>query len=165
MNKIGNNKGISIPLVLIVALVTIIFGFTSLRMINSEARFNIIDDSNKKAIEYAEAGYNEYLWHLNDDVNYYSTQASIDIQNVPIPFQDGYYKLEVTKPSDTDRFITIRSTGWTKTNPDIKRTIEAKIRKKQFVHHVYVSDDEGNNIWWTTGDEWRYKNSEETCVL
>ena len=51
MNKIGNNKGISIPLVLIVALVTIIFGFTSLRMINSEARFNIIDDSNKKAIE------------------------------------------------------------------------------------------------------------------
>lgn len=153
MNKIGNNKGISIPLVLIVALVTIIFGFTSLRMINSEARFNIIDDSNKKAIEYAEAGYNKYLWHLNDDVNYYSTQASIDIQNVPIPFQDGYYKLEVTKPSDTDRFITIRSTGWTKTNPDIKRTIEAKIRKKQFVHHVYVSDDEGNNIWWTTGDE------------
>ncbi len=28
----------------------------------------------KKALEYAEAGYNDYLWHLNDDVNFYSTE-------------------------------------------------------------------------------------------
>ena len=28
-----------------------------------------------------------------------------------------------------------------------------KLEKKQFVHHVYVSNDDGEGIWWTTGDE------------
>lgn len=153
MNRVFNNKGVTIPVVLVVLLISTILGFASMNMITSQTKFNIIDDSSKKAIEYAEAGYNQYLWHLNDDVNFYSTKLSDDMQGVDISFQDGYYRLQVTKPSDTDRFITIKSTGWTKSNPDIKRTIEAKIRKKQFVHHVYVSNNEGNNIWWTSGDE------------
>lgn len=153
MNIIFNNKGVTIPMVLIVLLMSTILGFASLNMITSQTTFNIIDDSNKKAIEYAEAGYNQYLWHLNDDVNFYSTKANDDMQGIDTPFQDGYYKLQVSKPSDTDRFITIKSTGWTNSNPDIKRTIEAKIRKKQFVHHVYVSDSDGDSIWWTSGDE------------
>lgn len=153
MKKYLNNKGVTIPVVLIVLTMASILGFASLNMIGSQTKFNIIDDSSKKAIEYAEAGYNQYLWHLNDDVNFYSEQASLDMQNVDIEFMDGYYSLEVTKPSGTDRFITIKSTGWTKANPDQKRTIEAKIRKKQFVHHVYVSDSDGDQIWWTAGDE------------
>ncbi len=153
VKKLYNNKGMTLPLVLIVLVFITVLGFAMLNMTSTQARFNTVDETNKKAIEYAEAGYNAYLWHLNDDVNYYSRQESIDMQNIDISFQDGYYKLEVTKPSDIDRFITIKSTGWTKSNPSIKRTIEAKIRKKQFVHHVYVSDNEGSNIWWTTGDE------------
>lgn len=153
MDLMRNNRGAAMPLVLIVLTLAVIFGFASLTMLDSQTRFNVIDDSGKKAIEYAEAGYNAYLWHLNDNVNFYSTTESTNMQGVDIPFMDGYYKLEVTKPSDTDRFITIKSTGWTKSNPDMKRTIEAKIRKKQFVHHVYVSDNDGNQIWWTSGDE------------
>lgn len=153
MRLLRNSRGAVMPLVLIILTLAVIFGFTSLNMMDSQSRFNVIDDSGKKAIEYAEAGYNAYLWHLNDDVNFYSTAASTAMQGMDIPFMEGYYKLEVTKPSDTDRFITIKSTGWTKARPEMKRTIEARIRKKQFVHHVYVSDSEGNNIWWTTGDE------------
>ncbi|HWR62175.1 MAG TPA: hypothetical protein VN580_11220 [Clostridia bacterium] len=153
MKLMVNNRGAVMPLVLVVLTVAVIFGFASLTMMDSQSRFNAIDDSGKKAIEYAEAGYNAYLWHLNDNVSFYSTTESANMQGVDIPFMDGYYRLEVTRPSDTDRFITIKSTGWTKSNPDLKRTIEAKIRKKQFVHHVYVSDNDGENIWWTTGDE------------
>jgi len=148
-----NNRGAALPIVIIVLAISSIFGFFSLSMLDSQARFNIIDDSGKKAMEYAEAGYNAYLWHLNDNVEFYSTKESDDMQGVPIEFMDGYYQLSVTRPSDTDRFITIVSTGWTKDNPGIKRTIEAKIRKKQFVHHVYVSNDDGSSIWWTSGDE------------
>ncbi len=75
------------------------------------------------------------------------------MMNTPIEFEDGYFMLEVDKPSDVERFITIKSTGWSNNNPDIKRTILTKIRKKQFVHHVYVSDNDGDNIWWASGDE------------
>ena len=61
--------------------------------------------------------------------------------------------MKAEKPSDTDRYVKITSTGWTKSNPSNKRTIVAKIRKKQFVHQVYVSENDGSNIWWTSGDE------------
>ncbi len=44
------------------------------------------------------------------------------MMNTPIKYQEGYYMLEVSKPSDTDRFVTIKSTGWTDDNPDIRRT-------------------------------------------
>ncbi|WIV11016.1 hypothetical protein [Proteiniborus sp. MB09-C3] len=153
MKILKNNRGLTIPLVLVVLSIVTIFGFVTLSITSNQAKFNIIDNSSKKALEYAEAGYNQYLWYLNDELNFYSTAAHEDLMNKPIEFEEGYYVLDVTKPSDADRFVTIKSTGWTKENPTIKRTILAKIRKKQFVHHVYVSDDDGPNIWWTTGDE------------
>lgn len=150
---IKDNRGITLPVVLLALMLLVVFGITTLFMTSSQAKFNYRDDSSKKALEYAEAGYNDYLWHLNDDVNFYSTEGHEKMINTPIKYQEGYYMLEVNKPSDTDRFVTIKSTGWTNDNPDIKRTIVAKIRKKQFVHHVYVSNSDGKNIWWTTGDE------------
>jgi hypothetical protein len=158
----SNTKGITTPVVLILLLVAIIFGSTSLFIISTEAKMNNVDEISKKALEYAEAGYNAYLWHLNDDVNFYSINPKSNfldenakrlLQEEKIKFHDGYYQVKAIKPSDTDRFVTIISTGWTERNPEIKRTIKAKVRKKQFVHHVYVSDSDGNNIWWTTGDE------------
>lgn len=153
MKVFNNHKGNTLPLVLIVLSIMTIFGIVTLSMTSSQTKFNIIDDASQKALEYAEAGYNKYLWHLNDDLNFYSTDYHDEMMNIPIEFEDGYFMLDVTKPSDTDRFVTIKSTGWTKDNPDIRKTILAKIRKKQFVHHVYVSDNDGPNIWWTTGDE------------
>lgn len=153
MKALKNHQGITIPMVLIIFSTTIIFGLVTLSITSNQTKFNIIDDTSQKALEYAEAGYNKYLWHLNDDLNFYSTTYHDEMMNKPLEFEDGYYMLDVTKPSDTDRFVTIKSTGWTKNNPDIKKTILVKIRKKQFVHHVYVSNDDGPNIWWTTGDE------------
>ena len=159
MKKIMDNRGITIPLVLIVLVLASIFGFSSLFVMNTQTRFNIVDYASKKALEYAEAGYNKYLWHLNDQPDFYivdkakSNDDKSKIEGKDMPFQDGFYRLEITKPEDTDRFVTIKSTGWTNNNPDIRRTIEAKVRKKQFVHHVYVSNSDGDSIWWTIGDE------------
>lgn len=153
MKAIKNHQGVTIPMVLIILSMMTIFGVVALSTTSNQTKFNIVDDASKKALEYAEAGYNKYLWHLNDDLNFYSTAAHDEMMNKPIEFEDGYFMLDVTKPSDADRFVTIKSTGWTKDNPDIRKTILAKIRKKQFVHHVYVSDNDGPNIWWTSGDE------------
>ena len=161
MGKIMNNKGITMPLVIIVLLFATILGFSSLSMINTQVRFNAMDNISKKALEYAETGYYKYLWHLNDDVNFYLTDSGIEMNGKTFEYLDGYYKLEVTPPEADDRFITIKSTGWVKSNPDKKTIIEAKIRKKQFVHHVYVSsaDEYRNNnnrlvkVWWSKNDE------------
>lgn len=168
MGKIYNNKGIAIPIVLITLVLASIFGTSILFMMNNQTKFNVVDKRIKAALEYAEAGYNKYLWHLNDDINFYSVDpnsAAFNDENKKeqviakkllngevIQFQDGFYQVNAEKPSDSDRFVNIKSTGWTKSNPNIKRTIEIKLRKKQFVHHVYVSNDE-REVWWSTGDE------------
>ncbi|MGJ0848607.1 hypothetical protein ACR77J_18210 [Tissierella praeacuta] len=152
MKKILNNKGVTLPIVLIAFVITTILSFALIFMINTQIKINSVDKQMKSSFEYAEAGYNKYLWHLNDNVEFYSTQESKNMMNKDISFQDGFYRLEVKKPEDKDRFVTIKSTGWTRENPHIKRTIVARVRKKQFVHHVYVSDDDGT-AWWTSGDE------------
>lgn len=168
MKKIYNNKGITMPIVLIALVLSLIFGTILLSIVNNQTKFNKVDKQMKTALEYAEAGYNKYLSHLNDNVTFYSMDPNSEAFKNPnkeeqliakkllkgemIEIQDGYYKVDAEKPSDSDRFVNIKSTGWTKENPSIKRTIEVKVRKKQFVHHVYVSDDE-KNVWWSVGDE------------
>lgn len=148
----NRRKGMAFPIVLVVLVVVMILGTAGLMVVNTQSKFNVIDDNTQRALKYAEAGYNKYLWHLSDDLNFYSTESHNSMMNKPIEFEDGYFMLDVTKPSDKDRFIKILSTGWTKDNPDIKQTLQIRIRKKQFVHHVYVSNNDGD-IWWTTGDE------------
>lgn len=159
-NNYKNEKGIVLPIVVIVFSIMLILGFSMINTTDNETKLNKRDEESKKALQYAEAGYNAYLWHLNDDVNFYSidtdkldedTRALVNGED--IEFRDGFYKVNAEKPSDTDRYVKITSTGWTKTDPSNKRTVVAKIRKKQFVHQVYVSDSDGSNIWWTTGDE------------
>ena len=156
------------PIVLITLVLSLIFGTTLLYAVNSKTKLNMADKEMKMSLEYAEAGYNKYLSHLNDNVTFYSVDPDSDVfkdsskeeqviakkllKGEVIEFQDGYYQVNAEKPSDSDRFVNIKSTGWTKENPNIKRTIEAKVRKKQFVHHVYVSNDE-KEVWWSAGDE------------
>lgn len=154
MKRLLNNEiGIALPIIMIIFSITITLGFSIIFLISSQDKTTKLYVDDEKALYYAEAGYNQYLWHLNDNVNFYSTDASDIMQNTPIKFEDGYYLLKVSKPNDLERYVTIRSTGWAASSPDIKRTIEVKIRKKQFVHQVYVSNNEGDNIWWTSGDE------------
>lgn len=153
MNNYLNNKGMTLPVVIITLMIAMILGFAIIPMLSTGNRTNALDQNAKTSLEYAEAGFNKYLWHLNDSIDFYSTSESQQMQNKDMAFGKGYYRLEVIKPSDVDRFVTIKSTGWTKVEPDKKKTIEVKVRKKQFVHHVYVSDSDGSNIWWTTGDE------------
>lgn len=155
-----NEKGIVLPIVVIVFSIMLILGFSLMNTTDSETKINKRDEESKRALQYAEAGYNAYLWHLNDDVNFYSIEPEkLDkdtrklVNGEAIEFKGGFYKVKVEKPSDTDRYVKITSTGWTKSNLSNKRTIVAKIRKKQFVHQVYVSENDGSNIWWTSGDE------------
>lgn len=160
MNPIKNNRGAALPLVLLVLTVAVMFGFASLTMMDAQIKFNVVEESSKKAIEYAEAGYNAYLWHLNDDSHFYNTAASdamvskydadgnfIEVWN---SFRDGEYRLEITKPSTGDEFVTIKSTGRTKNKPDIMRTIEVKIKKKTFMSYLCIDNGEAT---WDVGDQ------------
>ena len=71
-NNHKNEKGIVLPIVVIVFSIMLILGFSMINTTDNETKLNKRDEESKKALQYAEAGYNAYLWHLNDDVNFYS---------------------------------------------------------------------------------------------
>lgn len=128
-------------------------GFSILTLVSQQNKGTSKNIAAENALQYAEAGFNQYLWHLNDNVTFYNTEQSDQMENIPIKYDAGYYQLQVSRPDDLERYVTIKSTGWDAATPNDKRTIEVQVRKKQFVHQVYVSHNEGSNIWWTTGDE------------
>lgn len=167
-----NNQGVILPIIIIVMAVSMILVLSIFNLTSNQTKMTSNYVGREKALQYAEAGFNKYLWHLNDDVNYYNIETS-DVksrdENVvkykETKYEDGYYQVDVTIPSQEKRFVTITSIGWSALNPDIKRTIKVEIRKKQFVHHVYVSDREKylvgyygkkpvyEEVWWSSNDE------------
>ncbi|ABR49604.1 hypothetical protein Amet_3476 [Alkaliphilus metalliredigens QYMF] len=164
MKRLKNNNGFMLPLTMIVFLVVMIFAVSLLSLVDNQgiitgslgttesgSKVGLI--AQEKALQYAEAGYSKYLWKLNDHVTFYLTQESDDMLGIPIEYDNGYYQLEVTWPSDLDRYVTITSTGWSKESPETKRTIEVQLQKKQFVHQVYVSQSEGTNISFGRSDK------------
>ncbi|AKL95276.1 hypothetical protein CACET_c18280 [Clostridium aceticum] len=164
MKILRSNKGFILPLTMIIFLVLVIFSLSILRLVNNQGVLtgSLVNTQTKtkggliaqeKALQYAEAGYSAYLWKLNDHVNFYLTQESQDMLGVPIPYENGYYQLDVTWPSDQDRYVTIISTGWSKDSSETKRTIQVQLQKKQFVHQVYVSQEEGTNIYFGGSDK------------
>ena len=85
----------------------------------------------EQAFQIAEAGINYYQWHLAHYPNDYK-----DGTNVAGPYvhsysdfdtqQDmGQFSLTITPPPTGSTIVTIASTGWTNTNPNIKKTITA----------------------------------------
>ena len=153
MKGFSKHKGVTLPITIITFVIVFIFSISILYLVNNQGvSIGLLAPENseiksgsipyQKAINYAEAGYSEYLWHLNDNVNFYLTQESKDMLNKPIEYGDGFYALDITIPSDSERYVTIKSTGWSKKSPEVKKTINVQVQKKQFVHHVYVSQQE-----------------------
>ncbi len=112
-----------------------------------------------KALHVAEAGANDYLWHLNQDQEYY-------LKNVhPAQGADkwvskngGKYNLDVIPPSGDEPVITVKATGRFKNSlgDEVEKKIIARYRKKSFVNYIYMTNHErtpnNQRIYWITGD-------------
>jgi len=152
MNKyIKNQKGLALPVVLILGMIIILLGFTAMDLTDNQTLMVNRQQQQEKALHYAEAGVYRYINYLNDDNNFYNTQASADLAD-PTAFESGYYEIHITAPTTAEPVVTIRSTGWTKSTPDITKTVEVKVHKRQFVQNIFCTNDEGD-AWWVQGDE------------
>lgn len=153
MRLLRQERGIALPIVLAIIAIITILGLSSAYLVESQGAMGAQHAGGERALYFAEAGVYKYLWHLNKDSRYYEK----DTGGVDTPFQDGYYRLEVEQPSPGEPVVTIYSTGWAASNPGNRRTIKVQVRKRQFVQHIYASDQEktatGETVWWITGDE------------
>jgi|Wag4MinimDraft_13_1082653.scaffolds.fasta_scaffold03026_2 Tfp pilus assembly protein PilE len=152
-----NQKGFALTTVMIflVIFVTITAIAFNISMQNIKTTNRTIN--NEDALYYAEAGFNRYLFFLNEDHQFYKSDQSDDIVNSEsISFKDGFYSLEVSPPEENSPYVTVESTGWVANNKNQSRTIRVRVRKRQFTNFAYGTNSErseaGTEIWWATGD-------------
>ncbi len=159
MYLINNQKGIALPMVILFSSVIILLGFSLAFIANSQSKMVSRVQTGEESMHFAEAGINRYIYHLNQDRFFYQTQESQDMTGVDIPFEDGYYRLSIQEPSIESPMVSIVSTGWHKNDPELTRTIEADVYKREFAQNVYCSNLEttgdGELVWWVRGDEVR----------
>jgi hypothetical protein len=155
------DSGIAMPIVVVIIAVVTLLGFTSVVLMENQTSMGKRYEASESALSIAEAGINEYLWHLNKDSRFYATPEGDDFVNDSgkpreHEFQSGKYTLEITAPTAAEPTVKIKSTGWLKGDESSKYTAEVVVRKRRFVQQIYLSGDEkrvnGESVWWTTGD-------------
>jgi len=166
-NKFKNNKG---SIFIITLIISEIFIFMALAVINfyiSEQKYIKNKIANEQALFVAEAGVNYYRWVLyhnhNDYCNKESCKSAPDYGPYgPYSYSDasgntvGYYELYITPPPlDGSTLINIKSVGWMKDYPSLKRTIEVKCGIPSWSSYSTLSNDEmrfgeGTEVWGPT---------------
>lgn len=148
-----NQRGVALPTVLAIVLIVVILGFTAMSLTENQTLMINRKQKQEMALHYAEAGVHKYISLLNANNDFYNTTASDDLQNIDTAFESGFYSLTITKPNITNPMITIQSSGWCDGYADMKRTVQVNIYKRQFVQNMWVTNSEGDHIWWVRGDE------------
>ncbi|MBO8159245.1 hypothetical protein [Thermosyntropha sp.] len=139
-----NEKGISLPIVLLLFVPIVILAYSALNLSTAQNSFISKYDSGVNALHYAEAGINHYLWSLN------KTETSFPHLNREVPFENGKYMVTVLEQGEG--YVKIKSTGWTDKEPNIKRTITAVLAKRNFTRYSYFSDNDPSEIRWVSSD-------------
>ncbi len=152
-------EGYILPFIMIVLVILLVITAVAF----NQSIFDIKDTDrtvkDEDALYYAEAGFNRYLYFLNEDSKFYKTTKSINLEaEAEIAFKNGFYNLEITEPSLSEPYVTIRSEGWHSGRKDKSRVIEVKVRKRQFTNYVYGTGEETladgiTKVWWTDDDE------------
>lgn len=109
----------------------------------------------EKSLQIAEAGINYYQWHLAHYPNDYKDGTSSagpyvhNYSDFDTQQAIGQFSLVITPPSAGSTIITIKSTGWTNQNPNIKKTITAKYGIPSLARYSFLSND----IIWIGSNE------------
>lgn len=150
-------EGYILPFVLIILIILLVITAVAFNQSIFDIRDTDRTIKDEDALYYAEAGFNRYLYFLNEDSKFYKTTKSNNLETASeIAFKDGFYNLEITAPTISDPYVTIRSEGWHSGREDKSRLIEVKVRKRQFTNYVYGTGEEtlpdGTKVWWTDDD-------------
>lgn len=174
---IKSNKGITLPIAVMVVAIVFLFVVTLLTL-NENLTRNVSHKIDREdALQIAEAGYNHYMYYLNHDSSFFMNEegisvksgsyevgfkpSSLDSDHLPVKYEPtaymrgsdliGYYQIRLIQPN-VNEDLTVISTGYTVEKPNIKRTIQVKIHQRSFANFVDFSDRSGD-VYWTTNDE------------
>lgn len=179
-----SRKGFALPTVIVIIAILLIICTSVLYVVSNQTLAVSRNKAMEDALHIAEAGYYKYLWYLNDDSAFYKLAGPTYGEFSPIEFYSasdplwtgypkkydvveyingadtiGYFQIFVVPPSSAAPVLTVKSTGWTADNADVRRTIEVQIHKRQFTNYVDFSGDmkdaSGASVYWGDGEQAR----------
>lgn len=164
-------KGIAMPVVMFILAVISLTCMTVL-ILNENLTRNVSFSVNREnALHIAEAGYNQYVFALNDDPNFYqktdgnrdmgftvrsrytsepwtgypSAYDTVTYRNGSVVL--GFFNIQIVPPTVTNPVITVISTGWTADNPNVRKTIRVGVNKRRFSNYVDFSGTMSGVLW------------------
>jgi hypothetical protein len=110
----------------------------------------------EKALTIAQSGAEYYRWHLaHNPVDFKdgTTHSGPYVHSISDPYggTEGSFSLMLTPPASGSSIVTIQSTGWVNSHPEIKRTVKARygipsLAKFSFLHNANVWFGEGLSV-------------------
>ncbi len=104
----------------------------------------------EQAFHIAEAGANYYQWrlaHFPSDFQNGTGQPGpyvIDYKDTDNQTVIGRYSLQITPPATGSTVVTIRSTGWTLANPNVRRTITTRYGIPSIAKYAFLTN---SDVW------------------
>jgi|GEM_PF-672557 len=170
------DKGIAMPIVIAIMAIIFLFCATVLTLNENLTRNVAFSSARERALHIAEAGYNRFLYELNDDSSFYKINKGIGVpyhefvvaeeytaadnpewDKFPKKYEVmeyregpklfGYFQIELVPPSPLEPVLTVISTGWTAENPEYKKTIKVQISKRTFSRYVVFDGDAMGAPW------------------
>ena len=168
-----DEDGVALIAILIGLVVLVLLAVTVLDYAVNSSTISRHDQNWSAALNAAEAGIDDYLFHLNENSNYTNYSAS----NLPsdgnvafttfVDVPGGSTKSQYTYTPDTtnltvDGTITLTSTGKVGNS---KRTLQAILRRRNFLDYLYFTDYETKDPALYTGSPFTATQAETACAL
>lgn len=143
-------KGAILIVGLVFSAIFFVLASSLVNVAQSERIANLRRRSGVKASAIAEAGLAYYRWHLAKAPSDYKDGTQ---QNGPYvhTYHDpsggllGYFSLDILPPSGCNGAVTITSTGWLVSQPDVKRSFSMQVSKPPISGYAAITD---SNIWF-----------------
>lgn len=140
--------------IIIISIAAIIFsGLIS--YVASQLKYGSQVASTERALHIADAGIEFYKWYLAHETEGMQMQEIIDFWKEVDPYPYGVkssyesdyngvgkFRLSVTPPVEGSTVILVECVGWTYDNPEITRTIEARLRVGSWSEYVILANSD-----------------------
>lgn len=151
ISNIFRQRGGSVGILVLIfgTVFTIAIGGLVLVAVTQYTSSNRSDDF-ERALSIAQSGAEYYRWHLahapsdfTDGTN--SPGPYIHTISDPYGGTEGTYSLTITPPASGSSIITISSTGWLNSHPEIKRTVKARYGLPSMAKFAFLQN---SNVWY-----------------
>ncbi len=174
LRRIRRDEGGFVLVVVVLSLIFLLMLVTSVLSYSiGSQNISRRDQDWNAALSAAEAGVDDYIFHLNQDGSYWQysdsnpppdgNDAFTDWVSVPGPASDAYYRYSVdTSNIAVDGTVKVTSTGMVN---DVTRSVEASVRRKNFLDYLYFTDYETKDpAAYGSGDDYTPTQAQTYCA-